>query len=58
MAISMTFEGVDHKFCGSLLMVVASNLAAHALLHAEPEAISIKEGPTEALEQPILEIIR
>ena len=31
MAISMTFEGVDHKFCGSLLMVIASNLAAHAL---------------------------
>ena len=31
---------------------------SNLLLHAEPEAISIKEGPTEALEQPILEIIR
>ena len=31
MAIKMTFEGVDHKFCGSLLMVIADNLAADAL---------------------------
>ena len=25
----MSFEGVDHKFCGSLSMVIADNLAAH-----------------------------
>ena len=29
--IKISFEGVDHKFCGSLSMVIADNLAAHAL---------------------------
>ena len=29
--IKISFEGVDHKFCGSLSMVIADNLAAHVL---------------------------
>ena len=29
--IKISFEGVDHKFCGSLSMVIADNLDAHAL---------------------------
>ena len=29
--IKISFEGVDQKFCGSLSMVIADNLAAHAL---------------------------